>query len=256
MAFPNKETQFKKGESGNDNGSGIYRITFTKEWFYIGSSVNLKKRANKHLYDLKAEKHCNNIMANVYRKHGTFNFDVLEYCDIDKLTEKEQYYIDTESPTINILKVANSSVGYKHTAEAIEKMKISTKNNAKIPSVRAKMQMTWFKKGVTIKHSQETIQKRAASLLGYKHSDDAKKNMSNKANQRDYSKIDISNWLGSGAEASKKAVAQYDLTGIKVNEFNSITDAITQFGTKQTRHLVACLHGKKETYNNFIWKFA
>mgnify|MGYP000087139502 CR=1 FL=1 len=41
----------------------------------------------------------------------------------EKLIEREQYYIDTLKPEYNILLLANSSLGYKHSEQVIAKMK-------------------------------------------------------------------------------------------------------------------------------------
>jgi hypothetical protein len=40
---------------------------------------------------------------------------------------KEQYYIDNLNPSYNILKIAKSSLGYKHSESAIEKMSLAKK---------------------------------------------------------------------------------------------------------------------------------
>jgi group I intron endonuclease len=47
----------------------------------------------------------------------------LEFCTIDELIEREQFYIDTLKPEYNILKLAHSSIGYKHSMESMEKMR-------------------------------------------------------------------------------------------------------------------------------------
>jgi hypothetical protein len=41
--------------------------------------------------------------------------EILEYCDPDKVVSREQYYIDLLKPQYNILKVAGSLVGFKHS---------------------------------------------------------------------------------------------------------------------------------------------
>jgi group I intron endonuclease len=58
-------------------------------------------------------------------KHGYSNFrlDILEYCEANKVIEREQYYMDFLNPEYNILKVAGSSYGYKHTEETLSKLK-------------------------------------------------------------------------------------------------------------------------------------
>lgn len=58
-------------------------------------------------------------------KYGYKNFKlgILEYCSIDTILVREQYYIDLLKPEYNILNIAGSSIGYKHTPEAIDKFK-------------------------------------------------------------------------------------------------------------------------------------
>jgi group I intron endonuclease len=50
--------------------------------------------------------------------------EILEYCEKVKavILSKEQFYLDLLKPEYNILKVAGSSLGYKHTVETILKM--------------------------------------------------------------------------------------------------------------------------------------
>jgi group I intron endonuclease len=54
----------------------------------------------------------------IYRailKNGlsNFNLDILQYCELNMLTEREQYYIDLLNPEYNILKRAGSRLGHK-----------------------------------------------------------------------------------------------------------------------------------------------
>ena len=65
-------------------------------------------------------------------KYGYSNFqlEILEYCDPSIIIEREQYYIDLLIPEYNILKVAGSSFGYKHTVESLKKMSEIAKNRS------------------------------------------------------------------------------------------------------------------------------
>lgn len=47
--------------------------------------------------------------------HVNFSLDILEYCEIDVLIEREQYYINLLKPEYNILKLANSRLGSKQS---------------------------------------------------------------------------------------------------------------------------------------------
>lgn len=62
---------------------------------------------------------------NAIIKYGYTNFklEILEYCNPDIVLLREQYYIDLLKPEYNILSIAGSTFGYKHTADTLEKFK-------------------------------------------------------------------------------------------------------------------------------------
>jgi hypothetical protein len=49
--------------------------------------------------------------------------EIIEYCSPTTIIEGEQYYLDNLKPEYNILKVAGSSFGFKHSIETIERMR-------------------------------------------------------------------------------------------------------------------------------------
>ena len=59
-------------------------------------------------------------------KHGysAFSLEILEYCEPNEVLSREQYYLDLLSPKYNILTKAGSLIGFKHSAETIEKFKV------------------------------------------------------------------------------------------------------------------------------------
>ena len=79
-------------------------------------------------------KHTNIKIYNALLKHGYSNFSltILEYCEPENCLEREQYYIDLFRPEYNILQVAGSSLGYKHTKTS--RAKISAANKGKTHS--------------------------------------------------------------------------------------------------------------------------
>lgn len=88
---------------------GIYKITVkgkSKEYFYVGSSVNIYNRLHEHSSKLKRGIHNNPIMQNLCNKYGleAFSCEILKECQQKVLTQKEQSYIDLTNPYINITK--------------------------------------------------------------------------------------------------------------------------------------------------------
>jgi len=55
--------------------------------------------------------------------YSNFSLEILEYCEEKDLLPREQYYLDTIKPEYNLLKVAGSWRGYKHSDETRAKMR-------------------------------------------------------------------------------------------------------------------------------------
>lgn len=101
--------------------SGIYRIQSISypERVYVGSAVNIRKRKNRHLFDLRHNQHDSGKLQNHYNKYGEsdLTFSVLVPCDIKDLIKNEQSFIDSLSPYFNISQTAGSTLGFKHSEE-------------------------------------------------------------------------------------------------------------------------------------------
>ena len=77
---------------------GIYKITNSINGkFYIGSSVDLKKRKRDHLRELRDNIHINGRLQNSFNKYKekNFRFDVVETVENKaELRDREQYWMD------------------------------------------------------------------------------------------------------------------------------------------------------------------
>ena len=93
--------------------SGIYCIeNKINHKSYIGSSKNLYQRLLKHFALLRHNKHENAYLQNAWNKYGesSFEWSIIEICDISILTEREQYCIDLFGAEYNITKKAERNV--------------------------------------------------------------------------------------------------------------------------------------------------
>ena len=101
--------------------SGIYKIKL-HEKEYVGSAKNIRTRINRHLSELRLNKHHNQKLQHEFNKHPVckIEYEILEYVDICNLIEREQYYIDTINPYYNICKVAGNTTGVLHSDETKE----------------------------------------------------------------------------------------------------------------------------------------
>jgi group I intron endonuclease len=92
--------------------------------YYIGSSINLARRFRVHLNSVGSVKLPLPLAIN---KDGPNNFVflILQYCERieDICLGLEQHYLDLYKPKYNILKIAGSSQGFKHSPETLAKLK-------------------------------------------------------------------------------------------------------------------------------------
>ena len=54
--------------------------------------------------------------------YSGFRLEILEFCCLEEILDREQYSIDKYEPKFNILKVAGSSLGFKHSEATKELM--------------------------------------------------------------------------------------------------------------------------------------
>lgn len=115
------------------NQSGVYKIQHIQNGkLYIGSAVNIRKRWKSHRSALRRNKHHNNHLASAMKKYGVsaFAWEVVEFCPVTILTEREQFWLDyyqsfkpengyNNSPT------ASSPLGVRHSAASRENMRLA-----------------------------------------------------------------------------------------------------------------------------------
>lgn len=78
------------------NSPGIYEIyNAVNGKRYVGQSIKLKQRLQRHLNELRRGTHKNKHLQSSWNKYGEekFCFEPIEYCDISDLDSREDYYI-------------------------------------------------------------------------------------------------------------------------------------------------------------------
>lgn len=116
--------------------SGVYKIyNSVSGKTYIGSSENLNRRLKDHKSYLRINKHQNKHLQSAYNKYGkdAFEFTIIEYCEIYKLAEREQYWLDRIplGKRYNKRKIVETNRGLIWTAEQKEKLKNRPTNKGK-----------------------------------------------------------------------------------------------------------------------------
>ena len=114
--------------------TGIYQIQskIRPERIYIGSAINIHVRWNRHLNDLRNNRHHSSKLQNHYYKYGEsdLQFSIIFRCGQKQLIMYEQHYLDLIHPFFNNRKKADSNLGMKYSEE--HKRKISDETKKKI----------------------------------------------------------------------------------------------------------------------------
>ena len=137
---------------------GIYKITSPTGKVYIGQSVNIERRFSyyKGLHCKSQTALYNSLLKHGFDKHI---FEVLEYCDILDLNEKERYYQDLysviNSNGLNCILTRSSDKSGIYSIETTRKMSMALKGRKMTKEQVNRMSI--YKTG--LKHSEETKNK-------------------------------------------------------------------------------------------------
>lgn len=141
--------------------SGVYAIhNSVNGRHYIGSAVSIVARTRDHASKLTRGIHENKHLQNAFNAYGTdvFWIQVIEIVD-DKtqLTDREQFYLDSTRPYYNILRVARSGLGFKHSPE--ERERIAFRMRGKFSSMTEEERSAHVLRiGFTMKGKNQTAQ--------------------------------------------------------------------------------------------------
>ena len=127
--YPNVENLKDTILKENSNKAGVYIwINLINGKSYVGSAWDLSTRFKQYFRKSFLENEIKKNQSKIYRAllkygHSAFKLEILEYCEKDIIIAREQYYLDTINPEYNILKVARSLLGFKHSPESVELMR-------------------------------------------------------------------------------------------------------------------------------------
>lgn len=141
-----------------NNNIGLYQISINN-YFYIGQSMNLKKRKRDHLYYLKNGNHYNKFMQNVYDKYQDFHFQETLFCSVEELNAQEQKLLDMFWGTEGCMNISKC-------AEAFARgLKKSEEHKLKISEAQKGEKSAWYGRN----HSDESKKKMSQVKKGKKN---------------------------------------------------------------------------------------
>lgn len=199
---------------------------------YIGQSVNIYFRWNQHKSELNNNKHFNDYLQKSWNKYGedNFNFYVVEFCDINKLDELEDYYI-------NFYKTLNRDNGYNlmsggtfgrtYSNESREKLSTSLKGHDVSLETRNKISM-----------NHADVSGENNPMYGKHHTHDAKQ------------KVSAANKGKISVRRNRNMVYCIESN----TTFNDATEAGKVLNLDGSA-ILKCCRGERKTCGGFHWKF-
>lgn len=208
---------------------------------YIGQSKELEIRRRKHF-----SKSSNIYLRNAIEKYGKENFEweILEYVDIENLTEKEQFYLDKYDFDIlyNFLPKAASPIGYKKpwakcNTLPVYQLDIETGNlinkwdNANIAA---------YTLNISCKNIMNVCDKRSKSCQGYFWS---------------FKENDTVPYIKSNSRIQRIKIEKICPKTNKILEvFDSISEA-SKICKVNSGHISEVCKGKRRIAGKFIWRY-
>jgi group I intron endonuclease len=246
----------------------IYKIVnIVNQHQYIGSTINFDRRKKRHIRALNNKKHHSRHLQNAWDFYGfdKFEFHILEIVnDINELTSRETFYLQSLNPEYNTMRDIKSHIGLKRSLETRKKMSLA--QVGKKHSDETKQKLREINTGK--KQSEEIIQKRVSSMkssekfnVAVRSKDRNDKIKASRLNNGGYiiteeQKQKISDTLKSKQlqSAISKKIEKYDLNGNFICEYPSLQKA-----EKDNMLYRGSLHQniqslKKQKYKNYIWK--
>jgi len=268
--------------------SGIYKWTSPSGKSYIGQSSNLQLRR-------KQFENFNNIYTtgskitnarNKYNDISFWSYEVLEYCDLSMLNEREMYWISAfntfygngYNSTLGgdgvkgLFGELNPNYGNSWTDEMKKEFSNNKKEYFKTHDNYWKgkhlAKETCEKIGDFFRNKtyEELYGEEKAKLIKEKISKVHKGRKQNKewikkrSSQRigkplsEETKRKISNSLIGNVASNRKAVCQYDLDGNLLNTFNSLKEA-ANITKCNVNGICQCCKGRRDNVKNYIFKY-
>jgi group I intron endonuclease len=267
---------------------GIYKWVSPTGRTYVGQSKDLDSRykwyTNGSIYNSKMTK-----LKYSFKKYGIENhvFEIIEYCLLEQLNEKEIYwgqYYDTLENGLNCKLGEQNCIFSKSTKNKMSKAKKGTKQTEDQKQKRkTSFKKTWknkmdngfkrayFKQTEEIKNEKsktrknkivnnETRKKISDSLKGRKHSEEHNNNISkarigkpihseeSKQKLKEHGKSrDLSKMREMAVKARCKSILQYDSDGNFIKEWSSFSSAEAFYNKRKTDNIGSTIRHFKKT---------
>jgi group I intron endonuclease len=245
---------------------GIYKWVSPTGRVYVGQSTNIKQRKEWYLSGGTVNASMPKLKRS-FEKHGIENhiFEIIEYCSIEKLNEREIYwgiFYDTLEKGLNCKLGEQNCVFSKETKN---KMSVAKKNKPLSTEHQLNREKSLKKYWDMKREEKEKLEKveKIKYIPTKEHRENLSKAKKGKSIHTSQSKQKLSE-IGksrdmkvvfqAGSEARKIPVLQFDLDGNFIKEYSSSSDAEIELKGKKGDNIRSCIRGEQKTAYGFLWK--
>ena len=250
---------------------GIYCISNSK-YFYVGQSIDIYRRWNKHRWELKNNKHKNQIMQNVYNLYvetDPFEFAIIKEVSTELLNKFEKEFIieyHYKFPDKRCMNISDPERCYTSNINTRQKISLALTGRSLLEETKAKMSKSrkgqkheWARKKIVQMDLEGNLIKIWDSVK------DAEKELKIRIHKKNklcgkFQWQLYEDWVENpkGKVQHKhnitSTIKQFDLQGNFIKEWNSIKEAADGTNTSKTP-LTQCLNGKGKTAGGFLWSY-
>lgn len=218
---------------------------------YLGKTVNLSKRLNRHfnsIYD-KSKRNCDSYRNNWLAKHkGEISCTIIEEVDEGNWEEREKYWISVCKKRFKLINLADGGSGSSGCFRSED--------------IRKRMNI----KRIGVKLSDETRRKISEAHKGKKLSEEHKNNLSRAHKGKTLSeehKKNISLALKGippkvtfpgGSNPAARKVVQLTLTGTFIRDWECMLDVTKSLGIRRCS-ISECCRNIRNSAGGFKWKY-
>ena len=211
---------------------------------YIGQAKHIHRRWNQHKSDLRNNKHCNIHLQTAWNLYGEecFQFSILEECLVEKLNEREIYWIERYNSR-------NSNYGYNLAEGGSNGYSLSGKTLTEIRSI-CKIAKLLEADVINIIKRIQNGETDSDIARDYNVSLSSINNIRLKHTWKDMT-VDMELPVAIG---NKQPVDMYSPDGTFIASFKSAHEAQRETGCYYSSILSVCC-GKLLTTNKYVWRF-
>lgn len=218
---------------------GIYKIeNLINSKTYIGQSIDIEKRWSVHKTELNRNYHHNMYLQNAWNKYGegSFQFSIIEECQIDQLDSREIFWIAKFDSYKNGYNLTIGGGNTESFSKPIIQFDCTGKELNRYLSVSEAETTT----GICYSQISECCSHKRKTAGGYiwQYADGF---------------FAIPQWHFNAR--TRREIKQLTRDGQLINIFPNSAEAKRVTGICDTS-IIRCCHGKLKTAGGYIWKFA